>query len=134
MKEKDVLEHISRIETEVYPREFQSLYQCRNYKELCDFCEGKAHTIVWDGGYCVYTKHEIVDLASINPLTLAKIYDLARHFKAFYKKRKVELNARESTSWKIIRFFELRGHITVLEKELNVWGGECFYDIVFTFT
>lgn len=132
---KALLSHMRSIEERVYPLEYRLISKCNTWADLCDYCEGKPHVFTWGTGYCIYTKYEIVDLASTEAVPLKVLAQILKALKNFYGNRLVEISARESTSYKLIRFLQRRGHLDyrILGEDEYDDSGELIFDIEFQF-
>ena len=93
-----------------------------NLKELKEFCEGYPYIyLIEDYGYCLYTKKEIVDFASLKPLSLKQINELYIHLKEFYKSKTIKTDCKKDTSYKIIKFMERRNKIKIIKEQEWFW-------------
>ena len=128
-----VLKKIVRIESSVYPPQYRQMEHVKNMRDLTEYCEGIPHAETWDTGYLLYTESEIVDIASLTPMSLKHLNDIAKRLKKFFGNRVVYTDCRETTSYKIFNFFEKRGKISLLEDYSYLWGDEWFHEIKFIF-
>ena len=127
------LETMKRIEASVYPPEYQMLQDVDSLAELADYCEGRPNLHVWETGYAIWTKDEIVDLCSAGALQLAEMIKVRDLMKATFKNRVVEADLRETTSYRLCKVLARRGWIEILSEEKYLWGSEYFYSVTLRF-
>jgi hypothetical protein len=130
----DMISLIKEIENNVYPPAYQQMQEVESYKDLKRYCEGKPHLHVWEGGYLLYTKREIVDLCSVTKMSIKDIHEICNILRKFYKNRKVYVDLREKTSYRIFRYLQKRGYLKIKYDEAYDWSGETFHDVCFKFT
>lgn len=130
---KKLLRHLRSVEQAVYPTAYQQLQDVQTWADLRDYCEGKPKVWTWKRGYCLVTKKELIDLASETPLSLADLRILMSQLAKHFGHREVSLDARASTSWRLIQFAVKRGWIKILSEEAHDWEGETFHEIVVRF-
>ena len=126
---KGIMRHLRRVEKKAYPKQYRQMQHIRKMSELTEYCEGTPKVKTWAEGYCIVTEDEIVDLASLQPMTLREIGELLRFFKAHFKGRTASLDAREKTSFILIKYGQKRGLLTVLKEVKWEWDGETFYEL-----
>jgi hypothetical protein len=131
---KNYLSFIRKIETVVYPSGFRQMEDIETMGELKSYCEGKPYCFTWDNGYCLWTKTEIVDIASNGSIGITTMFKLMTALKTFFGKRKFTCDARGKTSYPIIKRLETRGVIQILKSESWEWNSETFYDLELRFT
>ena len=129
-----IIKKIVGIEAKAYPPQYQQMQYVATYHDLATYCEGVPHVITWDAGYILYTKREVVDLASLTPMTLKQLREVGKKLKSFYGNRRIMVDCRESTSYRIFRFFVKKGVIKIHEETQYNWEGEYFREIIFSFS
>jgi hypothetical protein len=130
---KKLLRYIRGIERAAYPVAFRQLEDVRTLADLREYCGGEPRVWTWDGGYCLVTDDEIVDLASVRSLTFAQLRTLVGDLAAHFGTRTVSLDAREGTSWRLLCVAQRRGLLEILRAEPWDWSGECFYEATVRF-
>ncbi len=130
---KGRLRHLRAIERGAYPPAFRQLQDCRTWADLRAYCEGEPRVWTWPGGYLLATDVEIVDLASTIPVSLAQLRRLAGELAAHFGSRDVTLDARERTSWRLIRYAARRGILEIRSAEPWEWDGERFFETTIRF-
>jgi hypothetical protein len=130
---KGLIKHLRRIERRAYPKAYRSFGDVRSWADLREYCEGEPKIWTWKGGYCLVTDTELVDLASTSPLMMADLVRLKRQLIDHFGHRDVSLDARESTSWRLIQFFHRRGVLDILRDEVYDWDGEVFHELLIRF-
>ena len=126
-----LLQHLAAVEAAAYPAALQQMQDMESLQDLEDYCEGKPTVFAWEHGYCLCTRGEIVDLAATAPLSLAELRTLLRQLKGHSKR--VELDARTSTSWKLLQYAQRRGYLTILKAHPWDWDGEAFFAVSIRF-
>lgn len=127
------LAKLKRIEREAYEGTgYMQMQHCMSWESVASYCEcslDDLHIAFIDDGYVIAACHEdymeIVDLASSGRnMNLFAVWD-------FLKKigKPMTLDARESTSYRLIKHLERRGEITICSDESHTWGGEPFHDL-----
>lgn len=133
MKRKEIISHLKRIESLAYPLEYQQMQDGSTWGDLTDYCEGTPHVEVWEGGYCIWTKDEIVDIATIKSMSLEQINLLLKKLKTFFGDKVVTADLREKTSYRLCKLLEKRRRLTFMKEEVYEWGGENFYEVKLKF-
>lgn len=128
------LEKIKRLEREAYSgTPYSQMQYCRTWDDIAGYCEcslSELKILLSDTGYVIAAAHiegwaEIVDLASVDrKMNLYEVWDFLKSLKLPFT-----LDARESTSMRMIRKLEEKGEITITEQHSHTWGGETFYDL-----
>ena len=134
---KSVIQDVIKMELEIYP-EHMTMFseEVRNKVELFEYCEDNQVTIVIDYDeqwYLIMTKTEIIDLAAMNKLSLFCINKIYNILSAHFKDKKVELDARELSSYRLIKLFEKRNKLTILQEESWLWEYEIMYSMTIKF-
>lgn len=134
LTEKDIRK-IVRIESKVYPEHMQYMQGIKTKTDLEDYCEDdQVSVLLGVDWYLIMSEEEVVDLATTSALSLKEILSISACLKEHFGIGvKFSLDARESTSYKIISFYEKRGKITVYEDMVWSWGGEIMHEMVLSF-
>ena len=121
----NMIEKIRRIEAIAYPIDFQFMQDCQTVGDLAEYCEGKPRVLCHNDWYVIVTKREIVDLASTRSLSLGEMGEILSFLQKNFGTRVFTLDARESTSYRLIRsrFF------TILEDSEYTWNNEKFHEV-----
>ena len=122
----EVVEKISALEAEIYPKAFCSMSGMDCWEDLQEYSEGNPTVLLWDYGYLILTKKEVVDLASKKPLTLGQIREVVLFLSAHFRHRKFKLLARKKTSQKLVEWYHHKGVWKVKQKDVINWEGEEF--------
>jgi len=105
----------------------------KSFKDLAEYCESRPYVHVWETGYLLYTKREIVDLASKSPMSISQLMDIVRKLKSFYGSHSIEADFREKTSYKILTFGERKNIIHIISDYEYEWDREIFHEVEFKF-
>lgn len=127
-------DHVKNIEKEVYPPRMHTYQDFDDIEELLDYndCDGQIDCIIKNDWYAIFcngpTEVEITDFASRKPLGFAEILEVKNKLQSFGDKI-ISMNARESTSYKIIKLGERRGWFKIISDEPNITFGEPMHEI-----
>lgn len=129
------LKKMQDIEAVAYPEFMQIIVNCKNIKELADYCECKTsqlYLLLEDNCYllaAIKSKSvEVVDFASTDGCkNIFKV--IHKCFNAF-KGKKVYMDCRESTSYPIVHKILERKGIEYTCSSWD-WNGETMYEISF---
>lgn len=131
---EESLELIKRIERTAYSgTPYSQMQHCRTWDDIARYCEcsrEELRILLSDTGYVIAAAHrsgyaEIVDLASIDRrMNLYEVWDFLKDLGLPFT-----LDARESTSYRMIKKLEEKGEIVISESHSYTWGGETFYDL-----
>lgn len=132
---RENLEKIKRIERAAYSGTVYSQMQhCRTWEDIADYCEcplSEVNVLLSDTGYVIAAAHkdrgfaEIIDLASTDRrMNLYEVWEFLLELNLPFT-----LDARESTSYRMIKALEAKGEITIASSVPYTWGGERFYDL-----
>jgi len=124
----NMLKHLRKVERQAYPEAYRAMQDVRTMADLRDYCEGEPTVWTWEGGYCIATDDEIVDLASIRPLSLRELRKLLGKLAVHFGGQLVSLDARAGTSWKLIQYAAKRGLLEIVDAEPYNWAGEQFWE------
>lgn len=127
MKFKKLIRHLQQIERSVYPPHMWGLQDIKTRTDLQIYCESVSINVLTNrGGYVIYTDEEIIDLASVDTISSMK---LILQLKKKLSGRVVSLDARESTSYPIIKKMADMGKLVIHHDELWWWGGERMHSL-----
>lgn len=128
------LEKIKLIERTAYSgTPYSQMQYCRTWEDIARYCEcdrSELRILMSDTGYVIAAAHEsgyaeIVDLASVDRrMNLYEVWEFLKSLKLPFT-----LDARENTSYRMIKKLEEKGEITISESHAHTWGGETFYDL-----
>jgi len=128
-------DQVKSIEKEVYPSRMQTYQDFDNIEDLLDYadCNGQIDCIVKNDWYAIFCNGakevEIIDLASRKPLSLIELIEVKNKLLSFGDKI-ITMNARESTSYKLIMAAAKRGMFEILSDEPNNEFGEPMHELV----
>lgn len=128
------LNKIKQLERQAYAgTPYMQMQHCRSWDDIASYCQcslSHLHILMSDTGYVIVATHdkgyaEIVDLASTDRrMNLYEVWDFLKSLNLPFT-----LDARESTSKRMIDKLVEKGEITVVEEDSYTWGGETFYDL-----
>ena len=134
--DQDKFDHVKSIEKEVYPPRMQTYQDFDDIEELLYYsgCNKKQiDCIVENDWYAIFcngpTEVEITDFASRKPLGFAEILEVKNKLQSFGDKI-ISMNARESTSYKLIKLGERRGWFKIISDKTNITFGETMHEII----
>jgi hypothetical protein len=133
--DQDNFDHVKSIEKEVYPPRMQTYQDFDDIEELLDYndCDGQIDCIIKNDWYAIFcngpTEVEITDFASRKPLGFAEILEVKNKLQSFGDKI-ISMNARESTSYKLIKLGERRGWFEIISDKTNITFGETMHEII----
>lgn len=131
------LAKLKRIEHEAYEGTgYMQMQWCETWADIAGYCECSLEHLriaFIDDGYVIAACHEdymeIVDLASSGRnMNLFAVWEFLKEIG-----KPMTLDARESTSYRLIKALERRGEISIVEDAPHQWGGETFHDVRCTF-
>lgn len=131
---KKVLKFIIRIEASAYPSEYQQLQSTRNMADLVDYCEAddQKDVVILTGTnwYLLLVKStcEIVDLASVGSMGVADLIKVWKGIRTNLPGR-AKLDAREGTSYRLIKSLARSGRVTISHDSPYIWGDETFHKL-----
>ena len=127
---KSMMNIISSIEAEVYPSYMFSFDEGETKADLKEFCESTQVMVMYtDSMYCICTPEEVVDLCSKKNLSMKQLLEIKTVLKDFYGTDLFGLDARETTSYKLIKFLEYKKELVIYKEELWYWGSERFISL-----
>lgn len=127
---KAMVTNIAKIEKECYPEYMRSLQFISSRNDLKEYCESEDIFAIYSNTtYILCTKDEIVDFASISKLSLVELMEVKRLLKEVFDTNRFFLDARETTSYRLIKFLEKRKEITVISDNTWEWGNETFHSL-----
>jgi len=126
-------DHVKSIEKQVYPHIMQAFQDFDNIEDLLDYsdCDGQIDCIIkqdWYVIFCNGSKVEIIDLASRKRLEYSELMEIKRKLESFGDKI-ITMNARESTSYKLIKLAERRGVFKIISDKPNYTFGEPMHEL-----
>ena len=77
---------------------------------------------------------EVVDLASASPLGFRELINVSNALKEYYGTNVFSLDARESTSYKLINYLSKRGVVKIISSDTWYWGDEVMYELCIQFS
>lgn len=124
---KKVLKHLRRIERLAYPSHMRQMQDIRTFRDLKLYCESRKVQLITTGkGYAIYTPNEVIDMASLSPKdSIELICKLSQALKG----RTINLDARDETSYPLIKLFERRGKVIIHSDTQWSWGGNIMHDM-----
>ena len=133
IKKADI-KSIKAVEASVYPEHMQYMQDIRNVSDIEDYCEDNdVCVILKDSAYVIMASEEVVDMASVNPLSMVEMVEILGYMKSYYGSNVFSLDARESTSYKLLKFLSKRGTITILSEYSWDWDGVVMYEMELCF-
>jgi len=130
---EDTLKYLQEVEEEAYPSQYRSIVDCQGVAEFKEYCEGNPKVWLFEGGYLIATRNEVVDLAAVKPVTIATLREILTVLKKYYKGRAVSLDAREGTSYKLLQYASRKKLLKVIDDTSYDWGGEVFHEMTLVF-
>jgi len=128
-----IIKTITRLEKKIYPRAYRQMQWVKSFKDLAEYCEAKPYVLTWESGYLIYTSDEIVDLASLKPMSISQLLDIVNKLRSFYGNRIISADFRRKTSYKLIKFAEMKKIVKIHSDYQYEWSGELFHEIEFSF-
>lgn len=135
---RDTLARIRRIEKAAYPPHMWQLQWVFRIKDLAEYCECRPDQVFVLTGQDWYLlaaeredEVEVVDFASIGGCR-----DILRVLATVvprWRGRRVVMDARESTSYRLVMLLVRRYRLDVIEDELWFWGDEPMHSLVLDF-
>ena len=128
------IQKICEIEGMVYPSCMRSLEDIESPKDLLEYCESKkAMAMIGEDWYLLATPHEVVDLACTSSLSLEEINQIFNALKAYYGTKKFTLDARKTTSYRLLKVYASRGRIKIHSEEEWYWDDEVMCEMTLSF-
>jgi len=135
MYRKSLIQKIRNLESSIYPKEFRMMEDIDSFEHLKQYCEDERIKIkFWKTGYLITTPTTIIDFASILPLNFKQLRGIYLYLKNIYKDSIVSLNAREGTSYKLIKYLEQKSKIIIITDYKTKWNNEFFHELEIQFT
>jgi len=125
--ERHKYKHCRKIEEQVYPKEFWQFRRCSSFEEYAETVDYKVY--IWDSGYLFISINEVINLASLIPLTLKELRQILVFMKDFYGNKKFFINARDKTSWKLLQYLEKKNIIEIITNDKYSWNDKAFYEL-----
>lgn len=131
---KDQIKLLQSIEAAAYPPHMQYLQDVRSWADVEEYCEGSEVEVLVKGHfYVLATKEEVVDLASTAKLSVKDMLEVLAFLKGKYKDQPFSLDAREDTSYPLLKAMESRGRLLVLVDEEWDWDNVTMHEMVIQF-
>ncbi len=126
-----VLSNVKRIEASAYPWHMQMIQDVDCLDDVLEYVEArKVFVFSCDKFYIIATKNEVCDFAAVGSLSLKDIFFIADMLYDHFGNKRFSMDARCSTSYKLIRFFERRGRVVVHSRKEWEWDGELMVELV----
>ena len=126
--------NIRTIEAAAYPTHMQYLQEVHTLEDMQEYCESsKVLVLEGEGWYCICSKNEVVDLAAISKLAIQDMLHIGTELKKWFGTKKVTLDARKSTSYRLIKFFSRGGKVSILSEEEWTWGEDIMVEMTIKF-
>ena len=127
---KSVMQEIATIEAQCYPKYMRSLQSINNREDLQYYCESEDVFVLQNNTtYLICTRDEVVDFASSVKLSLAEVVKIKEFLMNTFGNNVFFLDARKTTSYRLIKAFQKRGVLTVVSEQEWQWGSETFYSM-----
>ena len=130
------LDRVKAIEKIAYPSHMQFYGDFDDIDDVIDYadCDGQIDCIIQDDWYAIFCNGsrevEVIDLAARRSLSLSDLLVIYQKMTSFGNKI-FTMNARASTSYKLIKLGEKRGMFEILLDEPNSLNGEPMHEIEF---
>lgn len=126
--------NIRNIEAAAYPEYMQYLQEVHTLEDMQEYCESKKILVLeGEGWYCICGKDEVVDLAAISKLSIQEMLRIGTELKKWFGTKKITLDARKSTSYRLIKFFSRGGKVSILSEEEWTWGEDIMVEMTIKF-
>jgi hypothetical protein len=130
-----VCTQVQSIEAQAYPEYMHGLQDIVSPECVLDYAEAKKVTVFYTHNcYLIVTKREVVDLACVGKLGVAELLSIKECLKKHFGIKKFSLDARESTSYRLVQFINRRSDLLILTDTPWSWGNETFHDLTVMFT
>lgn len=124
------IERIKQIERKVYPTHMQYMQHVQSVANLIEYTESEdSHIMLGPDWYLIVTPTEIVDIATTGKLGLQTMIQISNTLKECYGDKVFSLDARASTSYRLLKVLERRGQIKIHSSEEWYWGNEKMYEM-----
>jgi hypothetical protein len=134
MYTRRLLDQIKILEAEIYPEEFRMMDKFDSFLHLQQYCEHRSVKIkFWGTGYLITTPNEIIDFASLTPLSYKQLFEIYKYLKNIYKNNVFSISSREKTSYKLVKYLERKSKIIIMEDNKTYWETEIFHDLEIKF-
>lgn len=109
--------------------QMQGFENIRDLAEYCEVSPKNVHVMSGDDWYVILGEHrdhiEIVDLASTGKrLPVKQVLEFMKSFD-----KPVTMDAREETSYKLVKALDRMHMLQINKDESYQWGGETFHDV-----
>lgn len=125
---------ISSVEKEVYPSYMLSMQGVTSERGFKNYCESNSLQVIFsEDMYCICSKTEVIDFATTGKLSLVELQEVKNFLKSWFKNKSFSLDARATTSYRLIKFLEHKKEINIISQEMWYWNNEQFYDLELQF-
>jgi len=131
--DRELVLRLARIEEKAYPPAYRYIRSMEDVEELLEYCEAsypdELIVLTGDNWYMVinHVSKEVIDWAAAGRLSMADLAKIWRFIKENFDE--LHMDAREKTSYKIMKVFEGRGRIEILHDSSWTWAGEIFHHV-----
>ncbi|RMH14939.1 MAG: hypothetical protein D6698_11990 [Gammaproteobacteria bacterium] len=129
----NIVQLIRRIERAAYPQVYWGLQDIESLEDVAEYVGCHVRDLVVLHGENWYLLGSstgedfyIADLASAGGMGLK---DLAQVKELMLQHERVYMEARETTSYRLVKFMERRGLVSIMTDHPFEWGGEVFHEI-----
>lgn len=132
------LDKVKEIEDIAYPNFMKGMQDIESISDVLDYaeCDGEIICLIEDDWYilgCNSRKSiEIVDLASKKSLTFSDINKIVNFLKS-YGDKVINVDARATTSYRLIKLLQKRGAIEIIHDSPWNWESETMHELKFKF-
>lgn len=134
MLTKAQLKALRKIEAAAYPKHMQYMQDIRSWVDVQEYCESETVAVLLkDHFYCLATEVEVVDLASSSKLSIADSLEVVSFLQETFESRPFTLDARETTSYRLLKMLEKRGRLAILSDEPWDWDGIAMHEMTVQF-
>lgn len=127
---------LRKIERLAYPAHMWQMQDVYSIKDLAEYCEcsvSQVFCIIGEDYYLIAANKkryiEIVDLASIGGIG-GDVFRIMNKVSRVSKGKKIILDARETTSYPLVKLFARRYLLQIVEDKEWMWGDEVMHSMV----
>ena len=112
------------IESTVYPSHMWGMQEVVSLEDLQEYCESSKVKVFGDNTwYCIVAKREVVDLASVNKLSLKVLLELLTDLRGWFGTKSFTMDCKKDTSYRLIKRLESQGTLVLKKEESWDWEG-----------
>lgn len=133
---KNIVWFLKKIEGAVYPSHMQYMQDLETISDLADYCECRARQLIIETGPNWYflaaqkkRSVEIVDICADGAFPVREMLSLVRKYLNKWRGKRITLDARHTTSWKLVAFLEKSGKVKITHHEEWWWGNELMHEV-----